>query len=389
MRIILIGNLPESLVNFRGPLIEQMVRLGHEVVACSPPAAQEVQVKLQALGAAYRPVPLSRAGMNPFHDLKSLFALFRLFRQERPDLVLTYTIKPIVYGSLGASLAGIPRIASIITGLGFSFSAGAGRKTLVNRLVCLLYRYGLKRNQVVFFQNPDDRQLFQTLGLVKLPSRSVLINGSGVDLERYSIAPMPKKTQFLLVARLIREKGIREYCEAAKRVKAKYPQVCFRLVGMLDKNPEAIRREEIEAWVAQGSVEFLGYLPDERPAIADTSIYVLPSFYREGTPRSTLEAMAMGRAVITTDAPGCRETVVEGRNGFLVPTQNTDALVRAMERFILEPDLIRTMGRESRRLAEDKFDVRKVNRVILENLGLLDTGKEYPAPQPVHSTMRG
>lgn len=251
-RVILIGNIPESLITFRRPLMEQMVRSGHEVLACSPPDSQIIPSQLQALGIGYQPIPLSRAGMNPIQDLQTLIAFVRLFRQVRPDLILNYTIKPIIYGSIGASLAGVPQISSMVTGLGYSFIEGGGRQRMVHHLARNLYRVGLKKNRVVFFQNPDDHQLFRSLGLVKEPVKSVLINGSGIDLQQFAPCPLPKRTCFLLVARLIRAKGIREYCRAACLVREKYPDVRFRLVGMLDQAPEAIRQEEIDSWTRRG-----------------------------------------------------------------------------------------------------------------------------------------
>jgi glycosyltransferase involved in cell wall biosynthesis len=230
----------------------------------------------------------------------------------------------------------------------------------------VLYRAALARTKAVFFQNPDDLADFKKRNLLKKGVKTVIINGSGVDLNHYSLSPLPDEPVFLLMARLIGDKGIREYQEAARRVRAKYSQARFLLAGGFDENPAAIDKEEIRGWQEEKDIEYLGRLEDVRPAIAQSRIYVLPSFYREGTPRTILEAMSMGRPVITTDAPGCRETVEHGVNGFLVPVKDAGALAEIMEKFIEQPSLAESMGRESRRIAEQKYDVRKVNCMILE-----------------------
>ena len=202
----------------------------------------------------------------------------------------------------------------------------------------------------------------------------MVVNGSGIDLAEYAVAPVPAAPRFLLIARLLGDKGVREYAEAARRLRRQHPQARFSLVGWIDDSPDAIAQRELDGWVAEGALEFLGRLADVRPAIAAASVYVLPS-YHEGTPRTVLEAMAMGRAIITTDAPGCRETVMEGNNGLLIPVRSVPALVEAMERFIAEPGLAERMGRRSRQVAEAKYDVRKVNAVMLREMGISPEGK--------------
>lgn len=371
-KVIVIGNVAFSLFHFRGKLLEEMMAQGHQLVACAPDPPGQDTDRLDQLGVKYRQIPMERAGMNPVRDLRSLKFLVALFRQERPDVVLAYTIKPVIYGSIGAAVARVPLVSSMITGLGYAFAGTSVKRMLLNKVVKLLYSLGLRSNKVLFFQNPDDLREFQSMQLVKAYHRPVLINGSGVDLDFFAPTPLPRKLTFLLVARLIAEKGIRDYAAAAKIIRNKYPEVRFTLVGIIDKNPTAIRADELESWQKEGVLEFLGRLDDVRPAIADCSVFVLPSFYREGTPRSSLEAMSMGRAIITTDAPGCRETVTHGVNGYLVPAHDPLALAAAMESFIRDPGLISEMGQASRRKAEEKFDVRVVNRLILENLGLLD-----------------
>jgi glycosyltransferase involved in cell wall biosynthesis len=289
-------------------------------------------------------------------------------RRIRPDVVLAYTIKPVIYGSLAAAVAGVPRRFALVTGLGYAFTGERGG--LLTGLIRRLYRIALERVHKVFFQNPDDQALFRQLGILRNGTPSVVVNGSGVDVGDYAVGPLPEgPARFLMIGRLLGDKGVREYAEAARRVRAVHPEAGFGLVGWIDENPDAIAQSELDAWVAEGCIEFEGRLADVRPAIAACSVYVLPS-YREGTPRTVLEAMAMGRPIITTDAPGCRETVVDGDNGFLVPVKSVDALVGAMLRFIDDPGLAPRMGARSRRVAEDKYDVHKVNEVMLREMGI-------------------
>jgi len=371
-KVMLVGSLAESLMGFRGRLLEEMVRLGHEVVACSPAGPDFVRTDLAKIGVRYQLLPLNRTGLNPLQDLYSLWYLTRFFKHYRPDVVLNYTIKPVLYGSMGASLARVNTISSMITGCGSSFNTGTLRQQLYSQLASTLYRFGLSSNRVVFFQNPDDLRFFTQHKIVNESNHPTMINGSGVDLDYYTPAPFPENVSFLLIARLLRAKGIAYYAEAARLLKTRYPQSKFYLVGWGDNSSREIQTAELDDWVNQGWIDFLGQRDDVRPAIADTSVYVLPSFYGEGVPRSILEAMAMGRPIITTDTPGCRETVVNGVNGYLVPAHDPEKLAKAMERFILNPASISPMGAASRRLAEEKFDVRDVNRIILTALGLQD-----------------
>jgi glycosyltransferase involved in cell wall biosynthesis len=258
---------------------------------------------------------------------------------------------------------------ALVTGLGFAFTEGGGLKRLLSRFVATrLYRGAFRRCAAIIFQNPDDRDHFIDAGIVRRDAPITVVNGSGIDLERFAPAPLPPGPRFLMISRLLGDKGVREYGAAAVRLKARYPEARFALVGYFDPSPDSIAREELDAMIA-GGVDYLGKTDDVRPAIADASVYVLPS-YREGTPRSVLEAMAMGRAIVTTDAPGCRETVIDGENGYLVPVKDVSALESAMERFILDAGLAARMGERSRAYVERKFDVRSVNAAVLAAAGL-------------------
>jgi glycosyltransferase involved in cell wall biosynthesis len=372
LKIILIGNYAEFLLGFRGVLLSDFVNAGHEVVVCVPGADPGIVDQLRAMGVEYCPIELERTGMNPYKDLKFLFQLKSHFTRIRPNFVLSYTIKPVIYGSLAASLCGIKQIYSIITGLGYAFVGNTWKQNVLNITVRFLYRLSLRANSAVFFQNADDLAFFSDLGLVSLKNQAVLINGSGVDLDYYEQMPFVSSAPiFLLIARLLNDKGILEYVEAAKILKKKYPQAVFRLVGPFYDNPAAINKSTVETWQQTGVIEYMGETKDVRPYISNANVYVLPS-YREGTPRTVLEAMAMGRPIVTTNAPGCRETVIEGENGFKVPVKDVYALALAMERFIVQPELIEKMGSRSREIAAQKYDVKKVNAVIMKTMGLLN-----------------
>ncbi len=370
MKVAVLGGYAPSLPHFRGPMIRAMVQAGHEVVAMAPGHDPVIVEKLAALGATYREVPLGRTGMNPLEDLKSIQALTATFREVRPDLLLSYTIKPVIYGSIAAARAGVPRRHAMITGLGSALMGEGFKMRCISAITRFLYRRGMARNQGVFFQNPDDRAFFEGQGLLPADIAITLINGSGVDLAHFTPAPLPEgPATFLLVARLTRDKGLLEFVEAARLVKAKHPEVRCQVLGMLDTNPTAISKAEVDAWQSEGVIEYLGTTKDVRPFLAAAHAMVLPS-YGEGTPRSVLEAMATGRAIVTTTAPGCKETVVPGENGFLVPVKAPAALAAAMLSLIEDKGLLRTMGEASLRMARDKYDVHKVNAVILGALGL-------------------
>jgi glycosyltransferase involved in cell wall biosynthesis len=367
-RVAIVASLASSLINFRRPLIERLLANGHAVTALAP-HCEATKRNLRKMGVEFVDVPLSRKAWNPISDAMFLVALTRVFRRLSPDCVLCYTAKPVVYGTLAAKLAGVPQIAAMITGLGYSFTSGSGVFRKISRaLMCRLYRAALRHTYVVFFQNPDDMQLFDSLGLIDNCNVKI-INGSGVDIDWFSQCAPPKDLSFLMIARLLTDKGIREYVEASRLLRTRHPNIECRLIGWLDSNPTAIRASELTEWVQSGAIEYLGHLDDVRPALAQCGVYVLPS-YREGTPRTVLEAMSIGRAVITTDAPGCKETVVHGKTGLLVPVRDVNSLVSAMEAFIDLGLDWRAMGSAGRRLVENKYDARLVSEAIAQALGL-------------------
>jgi glycosyltransferase involved in cell wall biosynthesis len=369
-RILVLAGLADSLINFRKPLLEAFRENGFDVFALAPPADPEIVEALNRIGVDVRPVTLSRSGTSPFGDAKYYLELRSRIREIKPDTVFSYTIKPVIYGSLAARACGVRQVVSMITGAGYAFQKATWKGKAVHAMVRPLFRKALAANDVVFFQNRDNLALFRDEGILRDPRKAVLIPGTGVDLAHYaSVAPWIRPVTFLLIARLLYDKGIREYVEAAGFLKAGFPEARFRLLGPLDPHPMGVPRHVVEEWQREGVIEHFPETRDVRPFLAETSVYVLPS-YHEGMPRSVLEAMSMGRPIITTDAPGCRETVIEGRNGYIIPLRDSMALSKAMERFLLDPSLIPPMGEQSRRIAEERFDVRKVNSDILSRMGI-------------------
>ncbi len=365
-----------AFVLLRLSMLKEFVARGWRVTALGgrdPELERSMQMedigeKLAEAGIELRHMGLERAGANPLQDLGTLRELRRAFKELKPDAVLTNTVKPVIYGSIAARQAGVPKVYSMISGLGYAFGDG-GSHRLVTRVVKGLYGYALKRNDAVFFQNPDDRALFLKEGLMRDPEKAVLIGGSGVDVDRFDAEPPPPvRPSFLVIARPLKEKGLYEYAEAARMLKAKYPDVLFNWAGILDHNPSCIPDETLKAWEDEGILHYLGSSKDVRPFILGAQVSVLASYYREGVPRSLLESMAMSRPLITTDSPGCRETVIDGENGFLVPPRDAKALAEAMEKFIQNPALIPKMGWRSREIALERFDVRKVNQIILRTM---------------------
>lgn len=372
MRILLIASYAPSLLNFRGPFIKALLEYGYEVFVTAPSFQPELKNKLESLGVTVLDIPLQRQGINLFFDILYFFRLINLFKKISPDIVFTYTIKPNIWGAFAGAI-NRTRTISVITGLGYAFTDSTEpfiRKNMaVKKVAKMLYRISTKQNWRVVFQNRDDLADFETAGCLGDRSKVLMMNGSGIDLDQYPPAPVPTGPNFLMISRILGSKGIREYARAAIMVKKVYPQAHFRLVGFFDEGPDAIPQSEMVEWEAEG-LEYLGPSENVQMHLAACQIYVLPS-YREGTPRSVLEAMATGRAILTSDAPGCRETVVDGKNGFLIPVRDVEALTQKMIHLIENPRLVADMGRASLEIVRDKYDVRKVNNRLLQDLDLI------------------
>jgi len=363
---LVIGVEPQSLIHFRGALLSDLVTHKVDVGAVSLPISDEVQQQLTEKNVSHHAITFERNGLNPIADMKTFIALWRLFRQQRPDFVLSYTIKPVIWGGLAARLLNI-RFYALITGLGFAFQGKTWRRKLLTTLVSALYKLALSKADKVIFQNNDNRLRFIELKIVA-DEKTAVVNGSGVDIDAFSYqeptAPVDNAVVFLCIARLLGEKGLREYAQAAMIVKRTFPQAQFWLVGPQDSSPDGIALTEVNDWVKQGYIHYLGATKDVRPYLQACHVYVLPS-YHEGLPRSTIEAMAVGRAIVTTNAVGCKETVEEGVNGFKIDVKDSHALADRLIELIEHPAQIPIMGLASRQLAEQRFDVRQVNAQLL------------------------
>lgn len=364
MKIIICLNTAWNLLNFRAGLIRSLVAAGHEVVAVAP--KDKYAASLNALGCRFVPLHMENGGTNPLKDALLTWRFLRLFIDERPDVYLGYTIKPNVYGSIVAHLLRIPVINNI-AGLGIVF----GKSGFLQKVVRALYRLALLRSAKVFFQNSDDRHLF-IKGAIVRAELTDLLPGSGVDLNRFVPTAIPctksstGKFRFLLISRMLWEKGVGEFSDAAKLVRFNWPQTEFCLLGFLDvQNPDAISRTEMDSLVAAG-INYLGTSDDVRVEIAKADCIVLPSYYREGTPRTLLEAAAMGRPIITTDAVGCREVVEDGVNGYLCKMRDAKDLAAKMHQMLCLPaEQLTEMGLRGRAKMQADFDEKIVIKKYL------------------------
>lgn len=376
MKVIITLNTAWNLFNFRAGLIKALVEDGHEVIAVAP--YDDYALKLPELGCRYVPLAMDNKGTNPFRDALLIWRFLRLFIREKPDVYLGYTVKPNVYGSLASHILGIPVINNI-AGLGAVFIRDGWLAKFVRRL----YRLALWKSDKVFFQNDDDRQLFISKGLVRAEITD-LLPGSGINLSKFSYAPPrplqneQQKFRFLLIARMLWDKGVGEYVQAAKTIHERWPHVECCLLGFVDvQNPAAISKERMDAWVAEGIVNYLGVNDDVRSEIALADCIVLPS-YREGTPRTLLEAAAMGRPIITTDAVGCKEVVDHGINGFLCNVRDVADLTAKMEEMLSLSDQQRQhMGLRGRGKMERQFDERYVINKYLEAIQGIKSGGAF------------
>jgi glycosyltransferase involved in cell wall biosynthesis len=370
MHIVLLGNTSRGIVNFWSVLLEGLKAAGCRVSVFAPEGDADAESDIRAMGVALHHYPLDRKGLNPARDLATLTALYRLFRREKPDMLFCYTIKPVIYGCLAARFAGIRRRFATITGLGYMFEADSAIKKVLMVFAALLYRLALSGTTAIFFQNPEDKAFFEKARIVRPAQRVELTRGTGVDVAHFAPAPLPPGSPvFLLVGRLLEAKGLYEYAEAARMLKKRHPDVRFQLLGPPEQGLGAVAPETVRGWEREGVIEYLGQTKDVRPYLAAAGVVVLPS-WREGVPCSVMEGMSMGRPAVVTDAPGCREAVLSGVNGYLTPLRDPKALADAMERFIRRPEDIASMGAASRRIAVEHFDARKVSARIMSVMGL-------------------
>ena len=372
-KFVLIASHAKSVINSRRNLIDDLQNNSMDVHVLIPKLSSidndVTRKKIEEIGVTVHEVHLNRTGLNLISDFIAFIHIVITLWKIKPDYVISYTIKPVIYGTLAAKIAGIKHRFALITGLGSVFNEGKSKRSKsLLFIVKHMYKVSLLGAEKVFFQNPDDMRLFQKYKIVSA-LQSCVVNGSGVDLDYYKFSNPPGKISFLLLARLLNSKGVRIYFEAAQIVKSLYPNIEFSLAGHIDDlNNDSISRGELDSWIERKVINYYGQMSDVRTAIANCSIYVLPSFYREGVPRSILEAMSMGRAIITTNTPGCKETVIDGENGYLIDPKSVSKLVDAIMKFVNQPETVRKMGVKSREMAEEKYDVYKVNDFMLRKM---------------------
>lgn len=375
-KIILIGTVASSFYGFRADLIRALLKKGHQVYAFTSEYTAEDLKKIEKLGAIPITYTLNRGGLNPLADIIATYQLSKKIKAINPDLVFSYFSKPVIFGTLAAKLAKAPRVVGMLEGLGYTFTEqpeGFSKKTqLIKKIQVFLYKLALPQLDQLIFLNPDDPKDLLEKYAINVKNVEVL-GGIGLNLQDYPYQPLKNihlPLKFLFIGRLLKEKGIHEFVQAAKLVKKIYPDTEFTVLGAIDHhNLGALQQTELDSLISSNIIQYPGHVSNIKDWIADSHVFVLPS-YREGVPRSTQEAMAIGRPVITTDVPGCRDTVIDGVNGFLVPKWDPEVLAEKMIYFIEHPEQARLMGAESYKIAVEKFDAEKVNQRLVNILGL-------------------
>lgn len=379
MIIIIIGTVGSSLYTFRKDLIKKLIAENYQVFAFTSEYTEEDLEKIRLLGAIPMTYQLNRGGLNPFADIRATYALGKKIKQIKPDIVFSYFAKPVIFGTLAARMVRVPRVIGMLEGLGYMFTEqpeGLSTKAkVVKAIQIFLYRLALPKLDKLIFLNPDDPK--DLIKKYTIPVKEIqILGGIGLNLLDYPYSPIMQVKQpirFLFIGRLLKEKGIHEFIAAAKIVKNRYSNVVFTVLGAIDKNnPGALSQAQLDNYVQSCLIEYLGHVDNVVEWIINSHVFVLPS-YREGVPRSTQEAMAIGRPVITTDVPGCRETVIDGVNGFFVPRWNSEKLAEKMIYFIEHPEQIQKMGDEGHRVAVSKFNADDMNARLLN---ILDIPKE-------------
>ena len=371
-KIFLVVNDLVTATNFRKDLIKTLHNLGHDVAVISPSQSKfvnssEILNDSQKLGFRHIHISINRVSLNPFSSFKYILFLSKILKSERPDRVLLYTPKIVIFGSMASRIAGVHKVYSTINGLGYAFASQSFKAKFLSVLLKPLYKVALSLNAKVFFQNSDDRNYFLTNTLVD-NNKSFLINGSGVNINEFQPrAKLDQRYIFLMIARIIPEKGVYEFVQAARIVKRKYPNIVFQLLGPLESELPVILPQAVSDWNKEGIIEYISEKSDVKPFIANCNTFVLPS-YREGTPKSVLEAMAMGKPIITSDVPGCREPVIDGVNGYLVPSKNSHLLGESMLGSYEYEEFAKLAGLKRVDIIKDKYDVIKVNKFFMQAL---------------------
>ena len=374
----MIGTTAACFYGFRADLIKELVKKNVKVYAFTIDNQVSELEKIEKLGAIPVVYSLNRGSLNPLSDLYATYKLSKQIKELKPDLVFSYFTKPVIYGSLAAKLSKVKKITAMLEGLGSPFTVHPHGQSLKIKLIRFiqvsLYRIVFPFIDKIVFLNKDDPVDLIENNKIKYKANSPVVLGPiGLNLRDYSYTPWNTSNEisFIFIARLLAEKGIFEYVEAAKIVKKKYPHIIFRVIGGLDlENPYGLTQNQLDELIESKTIEYSGFVTNVDDYIKKSAVFVLPSYYREGVPRSTQEAMAIGRPVITTDVPGCRDTVIDGINGFLVPKWNPQVLAEKMIYFIEHPEQVRMMGDQSHKIAIEKFDAEKVNQRLLEILGI-------------------
>ena len=367
-RFLMVGPKTKAVVNFRGDLLCDIKKKGYDVVVVVPENVDKSFFKQN--GIRVRLVNLNKNSLSVFGAFSYYRDLKRIIKEEAPDKVFSFTIKPVIFGSIAANRAGVKEIYSLICGLGMIFSSDTLKMHVLRFVGSHLYKYALKYNKKVIFQNRDDINEFVARKLVKR-SQCELVNGSGVNLKKFARNNLPKdEINFLMVSRVIREKGVLEYFKAAKIVGEKYPDVKFAYIGAIDKKKNAIDLDELKPFVDEGVVEYISETNHVEKYVGECSVFVLPTYYREGIPRTLLEAMAMGRPILTTNTPGCRETIVEGENGYFVKVKRAKDLADKMVYMIEHKSDLQKMGDKSYQMCLEKFTIEIIDKRMLEIMGV-------------------
>jgi glycosyltransferase involved in cell wall biosynthesis len=412
MKTIVLTADANTLVYHRGDLIRDLAARGCEVVTSAAEDYPHVREFVASLGGRHRPIRMARSTVSLTRDWQTWRDMWKLFREEKPDALFAYTIKSVCYGCVIARLAGVRRIYALLPGLGFTFNNQQSLKgRIIAKISKTLHRFALRRATVIFVQNADDEQLLREQRILPRGVPVHVTAGSGVNLEEFAFddpaarGPAAGPVRFVLVSRLLRSKGVELFAQAAQRIRKEFPHAEFHLVGPFDPNPNRITEEEVGSWVKEGTLTHHGMVRDVASLLKKMDVFVLPTWYREGVPHASLEALAVGRAVITTNSVGAKETVrltdqgederrlefgvMTGENGYLVRPRDLEALCEAMRRIVTQRAALVKMGRASRRLAEDVFDVRKVNAIILRAMELSDNEPSPATPSyavTVHAT---
>lgn len=365
MKIILLVTKSETVLTFRKGLIEKLKQSGYQVGVIAHDAEREEEIA--ALGVSFYCVEQDNRGLNPFAILQYQQRIKQILKKETPDIVFTFQLKPNTFGVQAAKAAGVKKIFCMVEGAGDVFNNQSLKWRLVRFVVCQLYRNAFRNAKKVFFLNTDDKAEFEERKLIS-PQKSELVHGIGVNLEHFACKPIKSSRTFLMVARMLKTKGVMEYCKCARLVKEKYPDAVFNYLGA----EGTVTLEDIREYLDDGSVCHLGTTKDVRPYLEDCTAMLLPSSYREGLPMSIMEAEATGRGIITCDNVGCRDTVIDGHNGYLVPCGDYEALARKCIEVIEHPELALQMGANSRTLAEERFDQKIINQKLLDALELSD-----------------